>query len=309
MGSTELTFELLNKEHAEELVRMYKTIFNKIVTADYFIVKYGLHLPDVEQRSIVALLDQEVVGFFGVLPQVFCRKDEELNVLYACDFFLHEKYRGKGVFKNLYSSILEAAKKDSFAFLYAYHSEQTFKVCEKFGWDQELGFSRFHVKAASQLRSKIARQLFRDKWRESRLKNELEPYRIETDLSVNGEIDKWKLKYDSSFFSMKKFWPRHFIKIGGCTLWLKFDYRITVGYLHLDDQSDVQAMIDKLERIARRCLIHEIVFHIRTNSAVSIQMKNYVHENPSFKVSALPLMENISSFSDFQLCFVDGDLF
>lgn len=309
MESTELTFEFLKKEYTGELARMYKTIFNKIVSPDYFIVKYGLHLPDVEQRSIVAFLNQEVVGFFGVLPQVFYHNNKELNVLYTCDFFVLEVYRGKGMFPRLYEQILENSKRNGFKYLYAYHSEQTYKVCKSFGWQDEEGFSRFHCYAAPQYLSKIAGRLAPNSWRENRLKNTLQQYSVHPDLTESGESGKWRLTHDSNFFSMKEFWPRHFIKISGCTLWLKFDYRITVGYLHIDDQSDVQAMIDELQRIARKCLIHEIVFHIRTNSEVSMQMKKYVHEFPSFKVSALPLMENIPPFLDLQLCFMDGDLF
>jgi len=309
MGSIELTFETLKMEHLNALVKLYKSIFKKEVMPDYFLIKFGMELPNVKQSSMVVKDNGKVVGFFGAIHQQTIKGSKRLNLMYACDFFLEEAYRGDGVFARLYGQVLVNAKKNSVDHLYAFHSEQTYKVCKRLGWQDREGLSRFHIVGSSALVSKALNKAGFNDWKLNILTQALKKYEIEINDFEPSDPSKFVLDYDESFLAMKRFWKRFFVEIEGCRLWLKFDYRITVGYIHFIDDANIEKMISELQRIAKKSYIHDVVFHIHPTNKAHDKLKQFLEARPSFKMSCLTLESDSESFTELSFHFMDGDLF
>jgi len=68
-------------------------------------------------------------------------------------------------------------------------------------------------------------------------------------------------------------------------------------------------MLNTLKRIARKSLIHDVVFHLQGNLPEAIELNKYLKEKTSFKISSLKLQEDSPEFSSVRLNFMDMDVF
>ena len=312
MDNIDYQLENLSKCHVKELGVLFGQIFNKVVSDDYFIIKYGLNLPEIEQLSTVILSSNKVIGFIGVIGQSFNTNDKLklMKIGFTGDFFLLEKYRKTGVFKKAYERSLKLINEHEYEHIYAFHSDQTYKVCQRWGWTDQIGFSRFHLKAIPFSTSRIVNKLGLKTWRIKQLEKELIPYKSQTDLnSLLNRNDIFQNNYDATFFEMKTFCKHYMVEIEGCILFLKYDYLLSVGFVHFTDDSKIEKMLNTLKRIARISLIHDVVFHLQENSSEAIKLKKFLDEKPSFKISSLQLNEGAPVFSSVRLNFMDMDIF
>ena len=169
MESTDIKYEYLRKEHCNGLRQLYKNVFGKKVDENYFVIKYGLEFRNL-QFSSVAILNGVVIGFHGAILYQFTRDNSPTqNNLHTSDFMLISEFRGKGVFQKLYQMTLDMAKEQGVDHLYAFQSDQTYKICKRLGWKDEMGFSRFHIKNLMFSNTKLIRILGLSNWRNKRL--------------------------------------------------------------------------------------------------------------------------------------------
>lgn len=311
MGNTsniELSF--LGMQDLPGLCNLYLEVFTKVVDEDYFIFKYGLNLENVEVYSVVAKVENEVIGFFGGIEQSFTSNNQEVKMLSCGDYILKKELRGKSVFDQLYEKSLEKARLEQLDFVYAFQSVQTYKVAKKWGWKDEIGISRFHIKAFPFSTSKLGKVFGLSNWRIHKLEKELARYY--TDINVNdltGKSDFYEHHYDNNFFEMKMFAKHYWIEIEGCVLWLKYDFVLTVGFAYFKDNSNLNKLIRQLKSIARKALIHEVVFHLQENSSEAQVLSKFGTLKDSFKVNSLQLNESSFPFSKVKLNFMDMDIF
>ena len=71
MANTEFTFHPLNESHLLGLVKLFRKVFGKKRTTEYFKLKYLSGNVLDGSFSFVAMKGQKIVGFFGAVPQVY----------------------------------------------------------------------------------------------------------------------------------------------------------------------------------------------------------------------------------------------
>jgi len=312
MDNIDYQFESLNEGHIKELTVLFSEIFNKVVAADYFIIKYGLNIPEIEQLSTVLLSKKRVIGFIGVIGQSFNTSDKLklMKIGFTGDFFLLEKYRKTGVFKKAYERSLKLINEHEYEHIYALHSDQTYKVCQRWGWTDQIGFSRFHLKTIPFSTSRIINKAGLKTWRIKQLEKRLIPFSSQVNLNLLlKEKDLLQQNYDAAFFEMKAFCTHYLVEIEGCILFMKYDYLLTIGFVHFTEYSKIDKMLNTLKRIARKSLIHDVVFHLQGNLPEAIELNKYLKEKTSFKISSLKLQEDSPEFSSVRLNFMDMDVF
>lgn len=309
MEDIEISFEVLESRHCASLALLYRSIFGKVVPPDYFVVKYGLTIASQKQYSVVGTIDGKVIGFFGAIPQEFQLDAQSYELVYTCDFFLEEIYRGTGVFKQLYEELLERLKQTEASYLYAFHSEQTYKFCKKNHWMDASGMVRQQIYTFPRVFKSIHERLLGPGRSIQGLEKRLQQFQCEDALESFLVSEDGGMVYTKDFFKMKAFVPRYFVEIAGCVLWMKYDYRLTVGWVQIGSQGNVREMIQILKKIARRSGIHEIVFHTAAHGNNLAPLKMELPTHPSFKLSMLPLKKDVPSFSRFKINFINGDLF
>ena len=309
MENIEANYSILKSEHLGGLVRLYKTIFGKRVQESYFEIKYGLLLPNQIQFSTVILNGEEVIGFMGALPQQFKEGNKSIQTLHLGDFFLDKEYRGYDFFNKAYLHSLSIANTNKVDYLYAFQSDQTFKICERLGWHEEIGFKRFHIKALPSFFASFSSKLGLEKQSRRRLEKYIKPFIIEMNPSVFDLGKEWSMHCSEEFIKMKEYQPYYLIQIGGVTIWMKYEYRLSIGFMHMDETVDVKSMINTLQRIARKCLIAEVVIHLHPNSKEATILSESLEPFDSFQVSSLALKQDVPMFSFFDLHLMYGDVF
>lgn len=298
--------EYLQEKHLDTLVHFYKIVFNRTVTNSYFRIKYGLEIKDMPIYATVIYVDDEMVGFHGAIEQVF-RLKKELKLVQTCDFIISKEYRGMALFKELYAGTVQKAKRLNVDLLYGIHSVQSYKSCQRLGWKDELGFSRFHVKGASPITSKLVRKLF-PSFQRKRLERALEPYLLNKKCDFKPS-ESYEHVYSDTFFEMKAFAKHYWVRIKNVILCLKLDVYASVGYVQFEKGRDVEGMLKILRGILKTSKIDDLVFHVHDHAAELSELAKFIEKEPSFKVSSFQLNETSPTFDEVKLNFMDMDIF
>jgi GNAT superfamily N-acetyltransferase len=306
MESINISFEFLQPKHLSELVTMYQSIFNKKVDESYFEIKYGLHLSNQKQMSVVGLHYGEVIGFFGVLTHTFELEDQSFSMLFTCDYFLKESYRGKGVFDRIYAFVKEQAIAQNHYYLYTFDSAQTHKFGQKMGWSKIPSFVGVEWITFPKTIKSIQERTLGAGWSENRLEKLLSSYKTEL---TSEHLPKISMFYDESFLKMKRYGKRFFIELNGCFVWLKYDYRLTIGSIKITKDGDLKGMLKNLKSIAKKSGVHQIVMHLRPEDPLLDRISNLGSTFDSYNASFLTLKEDLPQFERFTIHFVQGDMF
>lgn len=312
MENTDLKLEYLSADHTKGLCDLYKGVFQKEVSEEYFSIKYGLFDIDRAQFATVALENNRIVGFYGSFLTEYCdyNKKESLKLVHTCDYILRKEYRGKGVLDHLYLHSLKRMKLQNVDFVCAFQSVQTYKVSQKFSWVDGLFFKRFHLPLFPKKVTQVLHKLGTEKTLRKRLEKALNPFIVKQELdTLNRHPEKYTQKYDSAFLRMKEFCPHYLVKIEGCTLWLKYDSHISVGFVHFPENGSAEKLMSALKKILGNVGIHELVFHVQDESREFNLLSESQEAHPSFKISYLRLSDSKVAFEDVRLNFMDMDIF
>lgn len=310
-NASDIRFTFLTRDDNDALRDLYVQVFGRQVGEQYFVVKYGLDIPNFDQFSVVAKKSNQVIGFFGGIKQHFVNQEGKQMTMMSCgDYLLLKEYRGLGVFDQLYQVILQKTIQQKFDYIYAFNSMQTHKIAKKWGWSDEVGMCRLQINAYPFSTSKLINKLGLSDWRIQKLTKALHPFLSNIDInSLPKEKNLFYNRYDAQFFAMKKFVKHYLVEIAGCVLWVKYDYRLTIGFTHFTEEANISKMLKCLKSITQKALIHEIVFHVQENSKEAGTLKKQGTLQESFSMSAMPLKEDAPSFSNVLLNFMDMDVF
>lgn len=309
MESIDMKFEILNSAHLASLVKLYDQIFKKKVQSEYFTIKYGLEIENRKQLPIAAFEGDRMIGFFGGFVQRFTVQDKKVNIAYACDFFLEEEFRGKRIFDHIYNRFLENCREADIDFIYAFQSEQTYKFCKRQGWLDQPDLRRIQISLFPKPLKSVLERIFGSNWSLKVLSNKLKPFEIDLDAELLNNGEDGRMVYDLDFIKMKGFNRKYFIEIEGVKYWLKYDYRITIGWMSAPSEERLKRSLNILKSIARSSGIHEIIFHYVEGDQSFEELKKISSELPSFKMSYMPIGNPEISFQELQFSFIDGDLF
>ncbi len=302
-----IRIEYLQEKHLDNLVQFYKLVFNSIVPPSYFRIKYGLEVENMPIYATVIYLDDKMVGFHGAIEQEF-KLEKTIKLVQTCDFILLEAYRGKGLFKELYSGTLAKAKALNVDLFYGIHSVQSYKSCQRLGWEDEIGFSRFHIQGISPFISKLVRKVLPNLQRK-RLEKALKPYLIQGEIDFIKNANYYEHSYTATFFEMKLFSQHYWVMIKNIVLCIKLESYASVGYIRIEKGSNIEEMLSVLKGILKRSLIYDLVFHIQENAFEAQKIEQFIKREPSFLVSAHKLNPEAPDFVKVKLNFMDMDIF
>jgi len=312
MEDTEIHYAYLQVHHVDDLCELYKTIFNKIVTPNYFISKYGLAIPAKTQFSTVAIVNKKVVGFFGFILHEFGNyaMNDHTLFLQTCDFFILRSYRKGMISKSIFDHSIQLAIQHDIHQIYAFNSDQSYKVCKKLGFTDNDHFVRFHLHGASKYLAAIVRKFRLESLKIKQLEHQLNRFKsIKPLQSFNRVQNRYTNNFALDFFEQKNFCKHYQLELNGCILYLKHDYILSVGFCHFTEQADPVQLLRSLKRIARKCMIHDVVFHVQENSEEAKILQAFLPAYPSFKISSLIMPPSTFDFSKVQLHFMDMDVF
>jgi len=312
MEATEIQYSFLNESHLDALSAVYNAIFGKTTSTDHFRTKYGLENPERIQYSSVALLNNKIIGFFGFILQEFESYDStnRLVVLQGCDFFVTKSFRKGKVSKNIFDHSIELAKQHRIPYIYGFQSNQSYNTCRTWGFLDGNHFQRFHVPVVSKYTAGIIRKLGLENLKTSQLERLV---RKNPSLKPLQQLNRVKGRFTNNlafdFFEQKRYFNYYQLELNGCVLYLKYDRILSVGLCHFTEKAEPEKLVQSLKRLARKCLIHEIVFHLQGDSKEVTLLQTYLPAYPSFKISYFTIGPSSVEFSAIQLNYMDMDVF
>lgn len=126
----EINYIETREEDFEKLSILFKEIFRKETTKDYFKWKYK------NGYSVIALLKDEIVGHYGGIFFDFIYKNKKFKIVQATDLMTHPKVRHlfgkKSVILNLANLFFDYCSKEKIDFAYGFPGEKSRLLGEKF---------------------------------------------------------------------------------------------------------------------------------------------------------------------------------
>lgn len=313
MDLTKLHLVYFANVHTPDLCDLYLKVFNKKVKPNYFTSKYGLNDDHHRQCSTVAMMGDDVVGFFGCIGQEYLdhRRRTVVSLGYVCDFILLEPYRGKGVFELLYKHTLDRAVDEQYEIMFGLQSDQTYKFCQRMGWEDGRSFDRFQVVFRKERAAKIRAKLAGPEKMLERVTKALQPYKLEVEMDqFNLFQDAFSRKYDPSFFFEKGASDqRFFVLIEQAVMWLKYDGRLVAGMIRFLDDFDAEKFQASLQKILRPTGIHDLTFHVQRSTNEHLSLSAFLEAKNSFKVSFTRTYEDGCHVNELALNYMDVDIF
>lgn len=100
MEKKKFDFKLLDYDNLDELSEMFSLCFNSAPPENYFNWKF-LQNPGGKAIGFVAYHEDDIAGFYGVIPEDFMVNGEKTTVYQSMDTMTHPTYQRQGLFTNL----------------------------------------------------------------------------------------------------------------------------------------------------------------------------------------------------------------
>jgi hypothetical protein len=313
MDTTKLRFAYLNHHFSADLCELYRKVFRKDVNPGYFSYKYNLMHHDRLQCSTVALYDEEIVGFFGCMMQDYKDHTRKItvNLVSVCDFMLLEPFRGKQVFDMLYQHSLERIQEEQFECMFGFQSDQTFKFCQRMGWEEGRSFDRFVLPINEGNLMKIRAKLRGEDKMFDRVEAALKPYVINVNMDqFNRFSDCFSRVYDEAFMKEKSDHDLRFlVRIGEAVLWVKYKRELVAGMIRFLDDFDMEKFREEIVRILKPTGISTLTFHFQRQTREHQLFSHYFEPLKSFKISYIRTYEDGCHIDELALNYMDLDIY
>jgi len=304
MSTSRFTFVQMEEKHLEAIQSLIKTVFRKHLDLNFLKNKYFDTL-GIGPIATVAFEGNKIIGFYGAIAQEFLWKNSKIKVAHACDSFTLQSHQGQGIHFQLAHLSYELMKKQNIKFVYAFHSENTYESTKKLDWKVMSQMARFHSFTGSFPSAKILKKLHLSSRTQKKAKKVLAEYskRNFDQLSLNAH-QKW----DDVFFNYKnQLFPHYIIELEECIFYLKIDSMMHIGFFTFPNQQQLKLAIAKLNNIAKKLGVNEILFQCSENSMMYSGLVKEMNPQSSWKIGYL-LFDEIA-IEEFEFTYANLDTF
>lgn len=290
----------LGEHHLTSLVQLYRLVFGKKRTEEYFRKKYlsGFQIQDVV--ASVAIHDEKVIAFVGAIPQMFDFGDREGLVAHACEYLTHPQYRNRGIHKQLVALTNKRLLANGVNMIYAYFSEVSKASVKSLGWDYprhlHYGVIQTNAIPLQKVRYKFLGQT---KWK-SFIKN-LTPGTL---VALKDDLPTEVL--NDELLSYRSFTDNGIFELEGCVFWIKLSEVLHVGKFATSDFNCFKNGLNTLTRYCRLHGVDKIVFQVdsagpefRFLEQYGLELKSGAHLGIHFLSAPLEVSHLRFTYSSF----------
>ncbi|EDP97359.1 GNAT family N-acetyltransferase [Kordia algicida OT-1] len=286
---------------------LFWKVFKKRVSLQYLQNKYNTSHVGVNYICSIAYCGDIPVAFYGAIPQKFKNNKGELFVAHACDSYTLPNHQRKGLHNALAKFAYKIMKEYDMKYVYAFHSENTYRSTKKLGWKEHKNLQRFHIKVNTLPLGKVLNKLRWTNLYDVFFKQKVSQEAIEKLTSEHKE--KYRLKFDNNFIDYKNSFKSHYcVEIDDCVFWLKIQAIIHVGMFYAPSAEALQKAMKKLKRKAFFLGITEFLFQVDADATMATQLKTITKPKESWLVGYLDFDPEID-LNDFIFTYSDLDTF
>lgn len=286
---------------------LFWKVFKKKVTLHYLQNKYNTSYVGVNYICSIAYCDEIPVAFYGAIPQKFKTNNREMYVAHACDSYTLPNHQRQGLHNALATFAYAIMKENNMKYVYAFHSENTYRSTKKLGWKEHERLQRFHVKVNTLPIGKMI-----NKFRWNHIYDVFFKQKVSKEAMEKLNFDhkeKYQIPFTNDFIEYKNSFKSHqCVELEGCVFWFKFQAIIHVGKFYAPSAEALQKAIKKLKRKAFFLGITEFLFQVDANSIMAKQLQTITQPQESWLVGYLDFDPEID-LKDFIFTYSDLDTF
>jgi GNAT superfamily N-acetyltransferase len=305
MNKLDFQYYRLEEKHLKDVQYLFLHVFNKKVSPEYLRKKYDTRYLGLAPVAYIAYHDEQVVAFYGAIPQKFVQNGKTFIAAHACDSFTLEAYQRMGLHFELATRSYEVMKAEGIRFVYAFHSENTFHSTKKLNWKCRENMRRFHFVVPTLPFAKVVSKLGLTEWYHSVVSKFLRS-KVVSNFSCKtfqtGQV------YDDSFLAYKNGFGKHsLLRLHDCEFLIKIESILKVGYFNFPDEAKLKSALSSLKSICKVFGINEIQFHVSENTEMFRALSKLEEAKLSWKIGYLEFEE--LEFSEFEFCYADLDTY
>lgn len=269
--------------------RLYQEVLNGKDDLDTFSAKYALS-DGKGKCSVIAYDGIEAIGFFGVLGYSFLFENKIVYCGMGCDFAIKKAYRGKGIFAQMTTIVKSLATAAGYLCIYGLQSEISNNATKKNGWQttktQIVYFKltegeRLFLSKLNTIRKKITGSSL-----PLHFKKYVDYQRKLPDMVVN---ENHSIQLDEQFVAYKTFHQNYFLKLSGCTFWVRFQQYVEICYTHYNHITHLENALKIIKTCAHNSGLKGVVIYTNTDTPLYEYLTSVQKAQQAWTTSVLPI--------------------
>lgn len=309
LQTVDYTIERLTGSHIPALAELYRLSFGKKISRDFLYNKYDTANLGVQHVGFVAVHQNTVAAFYGVIPCVVVLEGQELLAAQSADTMTHPAHRNKGLFVTLATKTYALAKELNIRFLFGFPNQHSQHGAIKLGWDFSLPPMKFFQITLRSL--PYVRPVFRSHLLSRaylKLVRAVLESRPANAADLFSEQDNG-VRHDAAFLAYKEYSPSFFITVSGAPVWVRLDGDMKIGFLRIDPDTDPNPLLKKLKRLAALLGCGRVVFITSHNTNLCKTLLPRVQASDAFPAGIFKLTEENLRYDLIRFEYCDLDIF
>lgn len=314
MSSTENDYRIvrLSRHSLKDVERLHKEVYGTAPSEDYFAKKYDTAYTGIEHVGYIAYnRDQVPVAYYGVIPCFLQNGSDIVLVAQSADTMTHPRYRYKGMFVGLSNITFDLCRQSNIRLVFGFPNQNSFHgAVHKLAWKMTETMDCFIIPVQGIPLESISRpfSLFNVLYKKY-LDSMLQKYLVVQKGLPNSVVqDGYAGIYrDDKYLQYKCYSKTHVIQVERAKLWIKVSNGLVIGDIEAVDDNNFQQVINKVNRIARKLGVKNILFHSSPGTLLHGLFSKRYKSVPSFPVlfqdfsQCIPLQQIKFTFADIDV--------
>jgi len=305
----EYSIERLSEAHIPALASLYNLCFRKNISPGWFRQKYDTENLGVKYIGFLALDQNKVAAFYGVIPWLVILEGQEILAAQSADTMTHPDHRNKGLFVTLARKTYDLAKNSNIRFLFGFPNQHSQPGAVKLGWDFSLPPMKLFQLTFRSL--PYARLIFRSKLLSQVYLNVIRLMLGSDRANAHGIFSEQHNgpKHDATFIAYKKYSPAFFITINQTDIWVRLDGDMKIGLITIPPHSDPHPLLKKLQTLATVLGCSRVVFITSHNTGLYKSLSPHIQPVDAFPTGIYKLTEERLPYELISFEYCDLDIF
>lgn len=308
----ELVIHRLTEERMKDVQFLIKESFKRRFDVDQLLKKYDTSAySEHNYLCTLGYINEQPVAFYGAIPLMFNFQGEKILGIQSCDSYTLPDYQGQGIHYKLAKASYELMREAGAAFVYAFHSANTQRVCERLDWELHEEMVRFHLKTNKAI--PVFRVLSRFNWlkgvKSKRITRSIRKCKEKSFMeNPMAGTDVITVDYSSEYIAYKNQRNNRILEINGCTVWVRFDYILQVGAISGLTEENVDQVLDELKEMATNVGAQELVIQQYPEGKEFELLSSRLEAKPSYPLGFLSFDDRFD-FRSYRANVIELDSF
>ena len=282
-------FRPITEENLNDIVFLFRTVVRKTVSARYLQRKYSS--PWSEGRFWGFMAFDEATGkpvaMAMALPCCMVSEGRRVPAAQTIDTFTAPSHTGRGLMTSLLRLTIEDLEAHGIRLFFGFCNQNSLFVClQKLGWTQLLRMEYYLLPGAAVPLEAILRRcgLF-FLWRFF-VEKILDKYTLTSEFLPNALLDEGYsgMLHDAAYFQYKRFTFNRLVNISGTRVWIKAEGGLLVGDVQFGPETDFDALLNGLRKLARRLGLRRVVFQASPQTRLQAELSRRLAPHTSWIV-------------------------